>query len=301
MIDGAEHTLWLVDGDGALAAEIGLKVSHQESGGDAFAGDIADDEAEPAVAELEEIVVVAADLARLDAHARVVEASERRKRLREEARLDLLGDFEFLSGTALLLDLFLSRAALLFDGVSDLVETEECEGVAVGVAKARYGAAPDGTLFADDDAFGAGSLRFVVANAVEARSADEANASAGPFADASGDIFRDENDVGGAADEFLLRRIFAGHDKHKESVAFRRRDGHPALAVLESSVKGELEAELIEIEVESAILIANVDIDAMDADVGLSLVRRRSGRREIGRGAAHGGIIAEGGERGTPA
>jgi hypothetical protein len=41
-----------------------LQVGHEESGGDAFAGDVPDDEAEFVLAEIEEVVVVASDLAR---------------------------------------------------------------------------------------------------------------------------------------------------------------------------------------------------------------------------------------------
>src|SRR5438034_3448621 len=40
------EALWLIQSDGALAAEIGLQIGHQESSGDSFSGDVADDEAE---------------------------------------------------------------------------------------------------------------------------------------------------------------------------------------------------------------------------------------------------------------
>ena len=49
----------LVAREGELAAEIGLKVGHEKSCGDALSGDVADDEAETIVAEGEEVVVVA--------------------------------------------------------------------------------------------------------------------------------------------------------------------------------------------------------------------------------------------------
>ncbi len=45
LIDGAEQALGVVSGNGALAAKVGLQIGHEESGGDAFAGDVADDEA----------------------------------------------------------------------------------------------------------------------------------------------------------------------------------------------------------------------------------------------------------------
>lgn len=63
LIDGGEQTLRVVHGDGALAAEIGLKIGHEKSRGDAFAGDIGDDEAEAILAEVEKVVVVATNVA----------------------------------------------------------------------------------------------------------------------------------------------------------------------------------------------------------------------------------------------
>ena len=95
-VDGLEEELWFVASEGELAAEVGLEVGHEQSGGDAFAGDVADDEAEPLVAEGEEVVVVAADVAGLNADASVVEGLQRRESLREEAGLDLAGDLELL-------------------------------------------------------------------------------------------------------------------------------------------------------------------------------------------------------------
>src|SRR5438034_8528595 len=94
------EALWLIQSDGALAAEIGLQIGHQESSGDSFSGDVADDEAEAPLAEIQEVVVVAADFARLHAKARILKRLERGQSLREETGLDLLGDFDFLRGAA---------------------------------------------------------------------------------------------------------------------------------------------------------------------------------------------------------
>jgi hypothetical protein len=74
LIDGAEQMIGLVPGDGAEAAQVGLQVSHQERGGDAFAGNVGYDEAETVLAEIEEVIVIAADLAGLDADAGVIES-----------------------------------------------------------------------------------------------------------------------------------------------------------------------------------------------------------------------------------
>src|SRR5260370_13811202 len=125
LVDGAKKALGLIESDGALAAQVGLKIGHQESSGDAFSGDVADDETDALAAEVEEVVIVTADFASLDAEAGVFEGFERRLRLREEPSLDLFGDFDFLCGAAFGLQPLGKGAALSIDGVGDLVETDQ--------------------------------------------------------------------------------------------------------------------------------------------------------------------------------
>lgn len=101
LIDRAQQLIGLVPGNGAETAQVGLQVGHQERGGDAFAGDVGDHKAETVLAEVEKVVVIAADLAGLNADAGVFQSGERRQSLREEAGLDVLGDFEFVGGATL--------------------------------------------------------------------------------------------------------------------------------------------------------------------------------------------------------
>jgi hypothetical protein len=57
--------------------------------------------------------------------------------------------------------------------------------------------------------------------------------------------------------------------------------GNQALAGLELDVVGEVEAELVEVEAEAAVEIANEDLGGMDAEVGGG---RRSGWDACGHG-----------------
>src|SRR6266436_7084053 len=125
LVHGTQKMIGLLLGNGAEAAKIGLQVGHQERGGDSFAGDVCDDEAEAVLAEVEEVVIVAADLASLDADAAVFESGERREGLREQTRLHVLGDFEFVGGAAFGFLLCDDGAALRFHGVGELIETDE--------------------------------------------------------------------------------------------------------------------------------------------------------------------------------
>ena len=46
LVHGAQQALRLVDSNSALAAQIGLKIGHQQRRGDSLTGNVADDEAE---------------------------------------------------------------------------------------------------------------------------------------------------------------------------------------------------------------------------------------------------------------
>src|SRR5437870_10653007 len=63
LVHRAQEALGLIESNGALAAQIGWKVGHQEGGGDACSGNVADDEVEAVAAEIDEIVIIAADFA----------------------------------------------------------------------------------------------------------------------------------------------------------------------------------------------------------------------------------------------
>ena len=83
------------------APDVRLEIRHQERRGDSLARDVGEDEAEPAVAQVEEVVVVAADRACLAAGACAGERAERGGLLRKQPALDLLRNLELPRLTAL--------------------------------------------------------------------------------------------------------------------------------------------------------------------------------------------------------
>jgi len=68
---------------------------HGESGGDAFAGDIAQGDSQFTLGEGEKIVVVAADAEGGAAASKIIEAGDFGKALGEETLLNFAGDFDF--------------------------------------------------------------------------------------------------------------------------------------------------------------------------------------------------------------
>ena len=96
----------------------------------------------------------------------------------------------------------------------------------------------------------------------------KADAAFGPFLKFGEDIFGDEDDIGGAADEFVLRSFGLGNDQGEDCGTVGRGNGDEAFAGLELGVVGEMEAELVDEEADAAVVVADEDVDALDAEVG---------------------------------
>lgn len=71
----------------------------------------------------------------------------------------------------------------------------------------------------------------------------EADAAFGPFLIFGEDVFGDESQAGGAADEFEVERVGLGDDERENSLAVGRGYGYQAFTGLKFGVEGEMEAE----------------------------------------------------------
>jgi hypothetical protein len=114
LIDDAKNIFEAIVRDGALAAEIGLQIGHEQRRGDAFAGNVSNDEAEAVGAEVEKVVIIAADGARGITVTGIVERVDRRTDLREKTALNFVGDFQFLGSAAFEFDFGSGGAAFGF-------------------------------------------------------------------------------------------------------------------------------------------------------------------------------------------
>ena len=246
-VDGLEEDLGLVASQGELAAEVGLEVGHEKSCRDAFAGDVADDESESLAVEGQEVVVVAAHVARLKADAGVVEGFKWGKSLREEAGLDLAGDLELLCGAAVGLDFCGGDLALLLDLAGELVSADQLEAVAVHVLETSKGDSEDGLL-----------RRLVKAHAVL-------------LLELVGgvDVLREEADLRVATDETVFVGAGFRSDKREDGLTIGRGDGDPTAIVGEADIGENAETKLLDVEIEAAVVIADVDGGLEDAQVGV--------------------------------
>jgi hypothetical protein len=73
--------------------------------------------------------------------------------------------------------------------------------------------------------------------------------------------------LGGTANELVLDRIWLGGNEGKNGGAVGRSDGDEAFPGLELDVVGEVEAELVEVEAETTVEIADEDLSGMDTEV----------------------------------
>src|SRR5262249_19080883 len=99
----------------------------------ALARYIGDHQAEPSLAEIQKIVIIAADGASGVANANIGEGFKRRMPLWQEARLYLLGDCQVVSGLALCLQLCRLRTALLLKSARGIVDLNKRETVPVHI------------------------------------------------------------------------------------------------------------------------------------------------------------------------
>lgn len=81
------------------------------------------------------------------------------------------------------------------------------------------------------------------------------------------DVFGDEGDLGGAADELVVLGAALGRDEREDCAAVGRGDSDPAVAELEAGVGDDGEAELVDEEGKAAIVVADEDRRGEDAQV----------------------------------
>lgn len=105
-------------------------------------------------------------------------------------------------------------------------------------------------------------------NAAQARSVIKVDAAERPLLIFRYDIFGNEYDLRGTADQFVLESIGFGSDERKHCGAVGRSYGDQTFAGLEAHVVGQVEAQLIEVEAQAAVEIADEDLGGMDAEVG---------------------------------
>src|SRR5690242_11092135 len=106
---------------------------------------------------------------------------------------------------------------------------------------------------------------YGILEATEARIDREANAARAPLAEFGEHIFGDKRDLCGPADELVLLGIALGGHECEVGAAIGGRNGDETAhgkvfgSFFVAAIEDELEAELVHVEAEAAIQIANVN------------------------------------------
>ena len=222
----SEQLFRLLHSGGALAAQVGLKVGHQQRRRNALAGDVAKHQAEPRLAEIEKVVVVAADLSRLNAGAGVLQGLQFGQSLWKQPRLHLPGNLQLVSSPPLRIPPFGGGLALRLHRAADFVETDQRKRILIEVFETGEGATPRRRVVVSG--CGRGSRRFI-GDAPQSRRAAELDAAAAPFAVRRRQVFGHEDHLGRAADQLGLERMRRRLDEGEHGRPVRRRNCHQPL------------------------------------------------------------------------
>jgi hypothetical protein len=129
----------------------------------------------------------------------------------------------------------------------------------------------------------------IILHAPQARSEYEADSAFTPFAKLGGNVVCNESDIRRTPDKLVRFGIEVGRNKGKHSTTIRRSDSHVAAATSIANVADQAKSQLIKIESEALFLIANKDINGVDAEMrplvwleGVLIVARMHGRPLVG-------------------
>src|SRR6266481_6018921 len=266
VVDGSQQALRIIPGNDALASQVRLQIRHQQGASDSLTCNVAEHQADPLSAQVEEVVVIAADLVSLTAETRVFECFQSGERLREQSCLHLFCNREFMCGAALRFQLLGCRASLLLYCLRHFVEADQCESVSIDIFKPCEYSAPDRRLLSHQQRGRAGSPvlgRWLVLDAPEPRCMAKANSAPSPFAVGRHDIFGYKDNLRMLADQLVVIGVGIWSDQRQHGCAVRRRNADPALSGLKADIKGQSKTQLIKIESQAPILIAYIHIDSV--------------------------------------
>src|SRR5277367_2229561 len=106
----------------------------------------------------------------------------------------------------------------------------------------------------------------------------EAHAALAPFLELRDYIFGYQHCVFRAANQFVFFRLAFWGEEAENRVTIRRRDRDPTSRGFIVVVDYESEAKLIHVKPQAFILVADEDVDAEQAQVGVLLVQTNAGR-----------------------
>src|SRR6185312_6474089 len=189
---------------------------------------------------MEKIVVVAPDLSRLRADARIVQGLQWRQSLGKEPGLHLLGNFQLLRPAPLRLLPLRSRAALRFHFTYEIVARNQGKRISVQVVEPRENAAPQGRL---------GGMMKV-------------HSALLPLLELGNYVFGDKHAMAAASNQLGIFRVALRCDQRENRVPIGRRHRQRPSCRFIAVVHHDRKSKLVAIKLQTALLIAHKDVDA---------------------------------------
>ena len=112
-------------------------------------------------------------------------------------------------------------------------------------------------------------MRRIMLDAPQTRGIAKADSALAPFAEFSNDILGKEDDRRVPPDQLVFIRLGIGHDQPKHRRAIGRSNRDQTITGRKAQVQRHIESKLLPVELQAAILIANVNIDRVNAQVGV--------------------------------
>src|SRR6185312_16317937 len=95
----------------------------------------------------------------------------------------------------------------------------------------------------------------------------EPNSALLPLLELCSDVFSNQHCMPRAANQLVFFRVALGSNQGENDVAIRRRDGDPAPTGFIALIDDQFESQLVHVEAQASVLIADEDIDTKDAKI----------------------------------
>jgi hypothetical protein len=116
----------------------------------------------------------------------------------------------------------------------------------------------------------------LVLDALQPRHILKPNSALAPFPIFGQNIFGNKDDLCGPADERALFGVGFRCDQRKHGTAIGRGDRYPALTRCKADIADQTEPQMVQVESQALILIANEDVNRVDTEMGMLQVWRKS-------------------------
>src|SRR5271157_606889 len=173
-----------------------------------------------------------------------------------------------------------SSVALRFDGPAFLVKAHQRERIPVEILEVGEHSAPDRCVLSVQQRVVKRNRCLglpLVRDLLQAWRIEKLDSALSPFAKLGYDIIRNKHYLRRPADEPVLFGVGFGCNQRKYGAAVRGRNRHPALTGSKADIAHQTKSHLVYVESQALVLIANEDVNRVNAKMRPLSVQRKAG------------------------